>query len=77
MKTHLVALGVHERIDNQPYDSDGRKIPLFITAMLAGTVQVSESGVPVTDRDRLAAISREAVDRQLENYAKVGLLVEG
>ncbi len=49
----------------------------LLTAMLAGTVQVSESGVPVTDRDRLAAISREAVDRQLENYAKVGLLVEG
>src|SRR3989338_2456463 len=26
-KTHLVVLGVHERIDNQPYDSDPAKVP--------------------------------------------------
>jgi len=33
LKTHLVVLGVHERIDNQPYDSDPAKIHAFITAM--------------------------------------------
>ncbi len=32
-RTHLVTLGVHERIDNQPYDSDAKKIPLFIADM--------------------------------------------
>jgi len=32
-KTHLVILGNHERIDNRPYDSDAKKIPLFIADM--------------------------------------------
>jgi len=33
LKTHLVVLGVHERIDNQPWDSDAAKIPMFIAEM--------------------------------------------
>ncbi len=32
-KTHLAVLGVHERIDNKPYDSDPAKIPVFIKDM--------------------------------------------
>jgi hypothetical protein len=32
-RTHLVLLGVHERVDNLPYDSDATKIPLFIADM--------------------------------------------
>jgi len=39
-RTHLVTLGVHERIDNRPYDSDAKKIPVFITDM-------HKKGVPV------------------------------
>ncbi len=48
----------------------------LLESMLAGTVQVSEHGEPVTDRERLATICGEAVDRQLETYARVGLLME-
>jgi hypothetical protein len=33
LKTHLVVLGVHERIDNQPFDSDPSKVPAFIKEM--------------------------------------------
>jgi hypothetical protein len=33
LKTHLVVLGAHERIDNQPWDSNPRKIRLFIAEM--------------------------------------------
>lgn len=32
-KTHLVVLGTPDRIDNQPYDSDWTKIPVFIADM--------------------------------------------
>ncbi len=32
-KTHLVVLGAHERIDNQPYDSDPAKVGPFIKEM--------------------------------------------
>jgi hypothetical protein len=32
-KTHLVVLGNHEWIDNQPFDSDPAKVPLFIREM--------------------------------------------
>ncbi len=39
-RTHLVLLGVHERIDNRPYDSDAKKIPLFIADM-------HKKGIPV------------------------------
>jgi len=32
-RTHLVVLGTHERVDNRPYDSDPRKIPVFVADM--------------------------------------------
>src|SRR5258708_3393425 len=32
-KTHLVILGVHEKIDNRPYDSDPAKVKVFISDM--------------------------------------------
>jgi methyltransferase-like protein len=39
-------------------------------------VEISEKGVPVTDRGRLAAICLEATQRELTNCARLGLLVE-
>jgi len=39
-RTHLVILGVHEKVDNRPYDSDAKKIPLFIKDM-------HKKGIPV------------------------------
>lgn len=42
-KTHLVTLGVPERIDNQPYDSDPAKVKLFIQDMRKRKVPVIAS----------------------------------
>jgi SAM-dependent methyltransferase len=51
-------------------------IDCLLQFALGGGVSISENGVPVTDRQRLASICSEAVDRQLETYARVGLLQE-
>ncbi len=42
-KTHLLTLGVHERIDNQPYDSDAAKVPLFVRDMRKKNIPVIAS----------------------------------
>jgi hypothetical protein len=42
-KTHVVILGNHERVDNRPYDSDGRKISSFIADMHAKGIPVIAS----------------------------------
>ncbi len=49
-------------------------IDCLLQFVLGGGVTISDKGVPVTDRQRLTTICSEAVDRQLETYARVGLL---
>jgi hypothetical protein len=39
-KTHLILLGVHEGVDNRPYDSDPKKIPLCIHDMQRKSIVV-------------------------------------
>jgi histidinol phosphatase-like PHP family hydrolase len=42
-RTHLVTLGVHEPIDNRPYDSDPAKIPVFLADMHKRNIPVIAS----------------------------------
>jgi SAM-dependent methyltransferase len=43
--------------------------------VIGGGVQISENGVPITDRERLQAICADTVNQQLDLYARAGLLV--
>ncbi|MGQ0484932.1 MAG: methyltransferase regulatory domain-containing protein [Hyphomicrobiales bacterium] len=51
-------------------------IDCLLQFVLGGGVSISETGVPVTDPDRLRAICTNAVDGELAAFARVGLLVE-
>ena len=48
-KTHLVILGNHERVNNQPYDGDYAKIPGFVRDM-------HKAGYPVIASDRKSVV---------------------
>ena len=45
--------------------------------VIEGGVQISESGVPITDPRRIRAICAETVNQQLAAFARAGLLVTG
>jgi hypothetical protein len=48
----------------------------LLDVAVSGGASVSEQGKPVTDTVRLTEFCRSTVDRELERYAQVGLLVD-